>query len=69
MGWLPIDSAPRNGEPFFVLLEEKMLHSRIHTATFHPNVECIGGRFSFDAPKATHWLPQTALPAPPGGGE
>ena len=60
--WNPIETAPKDGTPFLVFLESELLHSRVHAATFHPNLKTIGGVFDFDAPKATHWMP---LPEPP----
>lgn len=55
--WQPIETAPNDGSPFLVLLEEPMLNSRVHAATFHPNIRTIGGHFDFDAPKSIGWMP------------
>lgn len=60
--WMPIETAPRDGTPILVYLEEPMLHSRVHAAVFHPKMKTIGCNFSFDCPAATHWKPQ---PEPP----
>lgn len=53
--WMPIESVPMDGNPVLVLLAEEHHHSRIHSATYLPNIACIGGNFSFDVPEATHW--------------
>lgn len=64
--WRDIETAPKDGSPFLVCLESEMLNSRVHIATFHPNVKIIGGRFAFDAPKAIGWMPSPEpLPEPP----
>ena len=55
MEWKPIDTAPMDNHPILVWLSDEHQGSRIHVATFHPNVKCIGGAFEFDVPKATHW--------------
>jgi hypothetical protein len=54
--WRPMAEAPRDGT-FLVQLEEEVLNSKIHVATFHPNINMIGGHFEFDMPKAIGWLP------------
>lgn len=59
--WISINDRPPEGE-CLVFLEKNMLGMRIHTANFEKNVQLIGGRFEFDAPKITHWMP---LPVPP----
>lgn len=56
-GWQPIESAPKEGT-FLVWMPEKLQHSHIHTATFHPNVKVVAGLFMFDLPsQPTHWMP------------
>ena len=60
--WKTIKTVPMDGLPVLVYLSDKHNHSRIHTATFHPNIIIIGGSFSFDVPNPTHWMP---LPEPP----
>lgn len=61
--WMPISTVPRDGTPVLVLLDKPHLSSRVHSATFHPNITCIGGAFEFDLEgKATHWMPQPEAP-------
>lgn len=64
-GWMPIETAPNDGSPFLVLLSDEMMHSRVHSATFHPNMKLIGCNFSFDAPNVIGWLPLEYLPPLP----
>lgn len=54
LDWKPIKTIPKSGN-FLVYLEEPMHGSRIQAADWHPNIKIIGGLFSFDVPKATHW--------------
>jgi len=60
--WQPIETAPRDRTPILVYLANSHLGSRIQVAVLHKNVSLVGGNFSFDAPKMTHWQP---LPEPP----
>lgn len=62
MSWNPIETVPRDGTPVLVYLESKMLGTRVHSASFHPNIARIGGCFEFDAPKATHWMLEPKAP-------
>lgn len=55
--WHSLDSVPMDGRPVLVLLEAEHFFSRVHSATFLPNIVCVGGSFSFDAPEITHWKP------------
>lgn len=66
MTWRPIETVKKNGKPILVYLETEMLGSRVHAATLKPNVSIVGGLFSFDAPKMTHWMPQPAAPETSG---
>lgn len=61
MTWQPFSEIPDEGE-FLVYLEAPMLNTRFHTMWRHPNETFIGGRFSYNCPKVTHFM---ALPAPP----
>lgn len=62
MNWLSIETVPYDGKPVLVYLESEMLGSRMHTATYHKNITIIGGRFHFDCPIATHWMPLPEKP-------
>ena len=53
--WLPIKDMPAEGE-FLVKLEKQFGQSKYHVMVKHPNVSFIGGAFSFDAPKPTHFM-------------
>ncbi|WP_428383669.1 hypothetical protein [Nevskia ramosa] len=53
--WQPIETVPMDDTPVQVYLESPVLKSRIHTATFRPNMSIIAGGFGFDSPRATHW--------------
>ena len=64
MDWQPIKTVPVSETPIPVLvwLEADHLGSRVHAATYHKNIVCIGGSFSYDVPNATHWMPCPAGP-------
>jgi len=53
-------------ESCIVFLEEPESDRQVYTAHYHKNIVEIGGRFAFDMPKVTHWMP---LPLPPKEGE
>jgi hypothetical protein len=62
--WQPIETAPKDGS-FLVLLPLPHLNSRIQVATYHPNVQIVGGVFLFDlASQPTHWMPLPATETP-----
>ena len=61
-GWMPIETVPKTGAAVLVYLEDELHHSRVHAATFHPNITVIGNMFAFDCPKATHWMPLPEAP-------
>lgn len=58
-GWLPIETAPKDGTVMVYLPEERQ---KMQVARFHPNVKTIGHAFAFDLTAPTHWRP---LPEPP----
>lgn len=65
MEWQSIETAPKDGTPVLVLMKEpgRLDGSRVQVAVEYPNgYALIGGRFAFDCPKPTHWMP---LPPPP----
>jgi hypothetical protein len=60
--WQPIETAPKDGS-FLVLLPLPHLNSRLQVATYHPNVQIVGGVFLFDlASQPTHWMPLPETP-------
>ncbi len=63
-GWLPIESAPPEGQFLVYMPDEKRMP--IQMAKWHPNIKAIGGAFAFDLPPVTHYHP---LPSPPAQSE
>lgn len=62
--WQPIETIPMDGTPVLVWLPRQYLGSRIHVATYRPNVKLVAGRFAFDLDRPpSHWR---ILPPAPG---
>lgn len=61
--WISVKDEKPNGA-CLVLLEEMTLHNIMHTAVFENDFQVVGGRFVWDMPRVTHWMP---LPSPPEG--
>ena len=59
--WISVEDRLPEGN-CLVYLEKKESFHRIHTACYGGSVTIIAGRFDFDMPKVTHWMP---LPEPP----
>ena len=59
-GWLPIETAPEEGQFLVYMPEDK--RCPIQVAKWHPNVKVIGNQFAFDQPKPTHWMPLPEAP-------
>ena len=62
-GWMPIETAPEEGQFLVYMPEDK--RSPIQVAKWLPNVKVIGNQFAFDLHKPTHWMP---LPEAPNAG-
>lgn len=60
--WRPMDSVPTDRTPVLVLLESKLLKSRVHVATFGitgngSRIGFIASVLEYDAPKVLGWFP------------
>ena len=62
-GWTSVEKQKPPMGNCLVYLAGDLLKKRIHSATYHPNIVTIGGVFSFDAPKVTHWRPMPDAPS------
>lgn len=61
--WISVEDnpIPKKGE-FLVYFDEPLLCARVHSMVKEGAVGVVAGRFDFDAPNITHWMP---LPEPP----
>lgn len=66
--WQDISSAPATGS-FLVYLERPLTGSRVQVMSRRTNITTVASIFSFDAPKATHWMPLPPPPSLPERGE
>lgn len=53
----PMDTAPRDGTGFLVLLEKESLGRKWHSASIRPNITLVGHQFGFDCPNMLGWIP------------
>lgn len=60
-GWMPIETAPKEGS-FLVYLPEESAHKRVQPMHVRASFSTIGDTFAFDKSEPTHWQP---LPPPP----
>ena len=64
--WQPIETAPTEGTRYLAFMNDGQ-DTQMEVASTSPNnqgqlITVVGGRFSFDMPTITHWMP---LPDPP----
>lgn len=62
--WVTIETAPRDGTPVLFWFEKAIQKTHVHSGFILPNISIIGGRFSFDMPKALWWRPMPSDPSP-----
>ena len=58
MEWISVEDVPISDGDWLVLVED----GKMHVAHIRENLSVVGGYFSFDMPKITHYHP---LPEPP----
>lgn len=66
MKWISIEDEQPKGL-CIVLLEKEILGSQVHGGNFQDDYTVVGGRFDFDMPKVTHFIPVSHLPKFPEG--
>lgn len=60
--WISVEDRLPEGDCLVIVEAMERISLSMHTAGYHSNINIIGGRFEFDMPPVTHWMP---LPEPP----